>query len=74
MRQGREHAGAITRIFVGTPGAAMIHATGEMISIFNDLMAAFAFYMRNKSNTAGIMLICRIIKSSRSRSFCRNAL
>ena len=61
MRKGCKYARTITGIALCAAGTAVIHTTGKMVSIQQNLMAALAFNMRNKAYATTVFLVGRVV-------------
>jgi hypothetical protein len=62
-----QNAGSITGLWIAAARAAMRQIDKDLNSLLNNLMALLAANARYKTDTAGVMLVRRIIKTLRRR-------
>ena len=63
MRCLNEDARAVAGVDFATARAAVIHVAEDFLGINENLMAAFAFHVRDKADAARIVLVARIIEA-----------
>ncbi len=67
MRYLNQNTGAVTTLVVGTFCSTVRHVDIHLKTAADNIVGLFAFNVGNKAHATRVMLICRIIKTLRSR-------
>ena len=61
--QGHENTRTVARVSLKSAASAMIHARIQMVGVEHNLVARFTFNIGDEANTAGVLLLGRVVET-----------